>query len=139
MVLFVKDFTFGVPLDAKNGSMDAAYSGAQYVTSAGDFNGDGIGDIVTAKGITFGNSKRSEIIRSADLEWRTGPTASESNQVQAVSGIGDANGDGYADVAVQDGRNVFVVFGGPHKTGNNIILESSWLKSNNRGYTVDTS
>ncbi|WP_329609037.1 Ig-like domain-containing protein [Pseudomonas lactis] len=139
MGVFVKDFNFGVPLDEKNGSMDAAYSGAQYVTSAGDFNGDGIGDIVTAKGITFGNSKRSEIIRSADLEWRTGPTASESNQVQAVSGIGDANGDGYADVAVQDGRNVFVVFGGPHKTGNNIILESSWLKSNNRGYTVDTS
>ncbi|QQZ39520.1 BapA prefix-like domain-containing protein [Pseudomonas sp. SK3(2021)] len=136
---YIEGFTFGTPLGEKNGSMDAAYSGAQYVTSAGDFNGDGVGDIVTARGITFGNNKRGEITYSSDLEWRTGPTSRELNQVQAVSGIGDANGDGYGDVAVQDGRNVFVVFGGPVASGNNIILEASWLKNNNRGFAVDTS
>ncbi|MFJ2455922.1 Ig-like domain-containing protein, partial [Pseudomonas protegens] len=132
------NFSFGAAQKEANGSKDAAYSGAQYVTSAGDFNGDGIGDIVTAGGITFGRSTRGTLNREADIEWQTGSGARELNQAQAVSGVGDVNGDGYADVALQDGRNVFVVFGGT-LASSTIRLETNWLKANNRGFALDTS
>ncbi|HBO4955885.1 TPA: FG-GAP repeat protein, partial [Pseudomonas aeruginosa] len=137
-----QNFAFGAANGVNNDNQNAAFwSGAQYVTSAGDFNGDGIGDIVTARGITFGKTTQGEISRSANLFWKTAPGSTWIDQVQAVSGIGDANGDGYADVAVQDGKSVYVVFGGPQASNSqgDIRLEANWLQANNRGFALDTS
>ncbi|HGP4332645.1 TPA: Ig-like domain-containing protein, partial [Pseudomonas aeruginosa] len=136
-----QNFAFGAANGVNNDNYRAAFwSGAQYVTSAGDFNGDGIGDIVTARGITFGKTTQGEINRSANLFWKTA-NSTWVDQAQAVSGIGDANGDGYADVAVQDGKRVYVVFGSPQASSSqgDIRLEAKWLQANNRGFELNTS
>ncbi|WP_271043422.1 Ig-like domain-containing protein [Pseudomonas sp. VB3] len=135
------NFSFGAPQNEAGGALSSSWSGAQYVTSAGDFNGDGIGDIVTARGITFGQSVRGSINKTADVTWVTGGGALAVNQAQAVTGIGDANGDGYADVAVHDGKGVFVIFGGGQAVGTPSLvqLNAAWLQANNRGFALDTS
>ncbi|AZD34727.1 T1SS secreted agglutinin RTX [Pseudomonas chlororaphis subsp. aurantiaca] len=135
-----RNFNFGTP-DKVGGQKSSSWSGAQYVTSAGDFNGDGIGDIVTSRGIIFGKDTRENISKFSNVSWKTGKGSLAFDQVQAVSGIGDANGDGYADVAVHDGKNVFVIFGGPQASNSesSIRLEAEWLQANNRGFALDTS
>ncbi|MGY2288595.1 hypothetical protein ACW9H6_00770 [Pseudomonas sp. SDO528_S397] len=138
----LKDFQFGASVQGVN-SYDAFYSGGQYVSAAGDFFGEGSRSIVTARGITIGNTDRGRISKTADFEWVTGKDAREINQVQSVAGVGDTNGDGYSDVVVNDGTNLFVVYGGRReefsKYGGKIVLEDKWLKENNRGYMIDAS
>ncbi|MBC3423444.1 Ig-like domain-containing protein, partial [Pseudomonas sp. RW3S2] len=138
----VTDFKFGAS-DTNVNSYDAFYSGAQYVSATGDFLGGGSRGIVTARGITIGNPDRGSISKTTDFEWVTGTGAREVNQVQSVAGVGDTNGDGFSDVLVNDGTNLFVVYGGTlaefSKFRNKIVLEEKWLKENNRGYMIDAS
>ena len=83
-------------------NVENAYLG-RHVSDAGDMNGDGIADVVvsstlggTIPGVAF-------VFHGGLLGIATGPDAiMESDQVGAglvcVSGAGDVNGDGYADV-----------------------------------------
>jgi len=100
--------------------------------TAGDVNGDGIGDIIVGGGgswVVFGRNPTAGS-SSFPLPDATGGNSgfamiSEDDGVQTgirVSGIGDFNGDGFSDVAVlstlfieetsASGR-CYVVFGGP--------------------------
>ncbi|QXQ20671.1 Ig-like domain-containing protein [Pseudomonas tolaasii] len=138
----VGDFQFGASTHGKS-SYNSGYSGSQSVAAAGDFFGDGSRSIVTARGITVGNSNRGSIAKTADFDWVTGKDALEINQVQSVAGIGDTNGDGYSDVVVNDGTNLYVVFGGSREEfrryNGKIVLDDKWLKDNSRGYMIDAS
>lgn len=123
-----KDLNFGMS------SGGGAYNGAQHSDAVGDFNGDGLNDLVTSHGIFFG-SREGGISSTANRSWITGPNADKANQVQAVSAAGDVNGDGFADVIVQDGYQAFVVFGGTQEGP--ITLTAAGLGSN--GFVIDTS
>lgn len=73
---------------------------------AGDINGDGYGDLLVgasqyniSKGATFvyyGSAEGIDIARRTNIEFDLGPTRFGSK----VSGAGDVNGDGYADIIV---------------------------------------
>jgi FG-GAP-like repeat/FG-GAP repeat len=84
--------------------------------SAGDFNGDGIGDLVVgetdAAYVILGRSN----LRAIDLAnpganvLRIAPDGQESLGIR-VAGVGDVNGDGLSDVAVGYVGGAVVVFG----------------------------
>ncbi|ALK89388.1 Ig-like domain-containing protein [Limnohabitans sp. 63ED37-2] len=102
-------------------------SNVGYASNAGDVNGDGFGDFVfgnnladingqTRAGsarVSFGGTSTAASTTGFDI---VGFTANQ-NVGQSVSGVGDVNGDGLADVVVHDiiasgqGGNSYVVFG----------------------------
>jgi hypothetical protein len=100
------------------------------VASAGDFNGDGYGDIIVGRGYTsngtqggaaliyFGGPKMDDV---ADLTLRGEVPANNENFGWAVAGAGDVNNDGYDDVIVgaatcdldgTDAGRAYVFYGG---------------------------
>ena len=109
----------------------AGYFFGRSVSSAGDLDGDGLPDLIvgaesanTANGTNsgavyvFSNAMTGEGI----LQWRASGEASGDLLGRSVSGAGDVNGDGHADVilgapendagAFEAGR-AYVYFGGP--------------------------
>jgi hypothetical protein len=76
------------------------------VSSAGDVNGDGFGDLVVGAiyGGTGGNAHvflgSASGLTAAPATSLIGPDGTSSNFGSAVTGIGDINADGYGDIAV---------------------------------------
>jgi hypothetical protein len=120
----------GVDLDALDGTDGFVISGtaeddAGNVSSAGDFNGDGFGDLLISSnndlaflvfgGATVGSSGELDL---GDLDGSNGFVISDGTEgVGSVAGVGtsagDFNADGYADIALTAGSGrVPVVFGG---------------------------
>jgi hypothetical protein len=92
----------------------------QSLAGAGDINGDGFGDIIVGSNINTvvvyygsatGPGPGTQIMNEV-------PDGSSSFFGRNVAGIGDVNGDGYADVAIGDGQRdagvAYVYLGGTH-------------------------
>ncbi len=127
--------TLNDPADFNGVRIDGAAAGnmaGSVVNSAGDFNGDGLDDVIIGAGvnsptpayIVFGRTDNA-VIDLASLGTqgirilRSAPTSIVGN---SVNGVGDTNGDGVDDVVVSapansyDGMSqagtVFVIYGG---------------------------
>ncbi len=124
------------------------------IASAGDFNGDGVSDLVVsaaypepqplAQGqvyVVYGGSDagRHGVIELADLDGTSGftlngpaspPGSSGAIKIGAPSGVGDINADGYGDIGVVVntlGDWVGIVFGGPNVAADGVF----WLANLN--------
>ncbi|RFO96304.1 hypothetical protein DIC66_13405 [Rhodoferax lacus] len=124
--------------------------------AAGDVNGDGIADIVISRGqgpdhvsltyVVYGKSG-DQAVNLSDVANGVGGfsisgTAINDGSANACSGVGDVNGDGYADLVVgaafittAAGANAgasYVVFGGPNNTSRNL----GTLAANGQGFKI---
>ena len=97
------------------------------VASAGDVNGDGIGDVIVGAGtgsaayVVFGRPDQGTIDLAA--LGAGGFKISGANQIgNSVAGIGDMNGDGLSEVAVNafGAGKTFVIFGKTSATAVNV-------------------
>ena len=142
----VSSIEAGVGGFAINLGLDTTNNGAYAVSSAGDFNGDGLGDIIVThpnasyvnNGVTAASSGAAYIVfgktgtgtvQITSLDGSEGfrivnPYASEF-MGNAVSGGGDINGDGFDDVIIGDYKGdttltdngkTYVVYGGVSNT-----------------------
>ncbi|MEM6715092.1 MAG: hypothetical protein AAF622_08465 [Cyanobacteria bacterium P01_C01_bin.147] len=142
-VVFGSDQGFAPTLDlaSLDGSNGFRLDGAAYdlsgrsVSTAGDFNGDGIDDlIVGGAGFTGGSPGDPGIPRSSvyllfgsdqgfaptlDLSsldgsngFRLDDPGTDSLEGASVSGGGDINGDGFDDLIIGGNNRTYVVFGG---------------------------
>lgn len=120
--------TFGVDrLDGTNGYRLTGPVGSRLgysVASAGDVNGDGLGDIMLGNGgpnlgagyVVFGSTNFPAVLNTSALNGANGfgiVGAAVNRGSFVVSGIGDINADGYADMAVGswNATSVSVIFG----------------------------
>ncbi len=110
-------------LDGKNGFTIVGYQDTQSiygqsVDGAGDVNGDGIDDVIigaadySSSYVIFGNKNFSSVFNISSLNGKNGFTINGDqfdniNIGNSVSGIGDINGDGFADIMTDE----CVVFG----------------------------
>jgi hypothetical protein len=131
-------------------SNDDDDNGADYfsgitITSAGDFNGDGINDIAIGV-VPYGSDGSAYIIYgSSDLSLLAIPTTSAQgisiagpiSSGFAISGAGDVNGDGFDDIVIgapganHDSGIVYVVYGSTNPR--NISLTSL---TSDQGFTM---
>ena len=137
----------------------ADWSQGQYLSSAGDFNGDGYEDIIIGQKlgnnyIVFGKEDTTEVTInnaninavSSDFFVIDAPQQSSLNVSStsslAASGGGDVNGDGLADVVVAESdrtnktTEVNIIFG--QSDSNSVNLESI-DDENGAGFTIKTS
>ncbi|MCB9952844.1 MAG: FG-GAP repeat protein [Planctomycetaceae bacterium] len=126
------------------------YFGAS-VTGLGDVNGDGIDDIGIGNASGGTNSKGEAIVvfgksngflptfSASELNGTNGFRISGDQQKNyfgtQITGVGDLNGDGFADIAVSSFREVSVLFGGSEFDAN--IDTSSFGGTN--GFEIDAS
>jgi hypothetical protein len=120
-----------------NGVGAADYSGSS-VSSAGDVNGDGFGDLIVSAPYTntngansgtsyviFGKSEFSATLELSDLDGRNGfaikGVAAGDTSGFSVSSAGDVNGDGFPDLIIGalsadpnglESGTTYVIFGG---------------------------
>jgi hypothetical protein len=116
---------------APRAGADAIHFG-QYVSSAGDMDGDGRADVAVWGGIGANNPQEIALYLGGALPFGATPSVSLRYDGSTLWWIGDANvlacagdvnGDGYGDLAVSTARppdlayvldHVSVYFGGPH-------------------------
>ncbi len=94
-------------------TLTGGYGFGQATAYAGDVNGDGYGDVIAGAfsagtaavflGDPTGANPVGQILGAGEND----------NFGQAVAGVGDVNGDGYADVAVSNQSVSFLYLGGP--------------------------
>jgi hypothetical protein len=94
-----------------------ANTGFGGIAAAGDVNGDGFADVVVSADATnndqgriyvfYGSASGLSTIPSATID---GPDGTETFFGEEISGAGDVNGDGYADVVVGTGTVVAHVY-----------------------------
>jgi hypothetical protein len=90
------------------------------IASAGDVNGDGFGDLIIGAPVCCGEADGAAFVY---LGGPSGllplPTMLEGSSSFAfnVASAGDVNGDGYADVLVDDAFNAHLYLGGPDGIG----------------------
>ena len=111
------------PITVRDPDMPPARFGTS-VASAGDVNGDGFGDIVVGAILAVGNPEQPYVLARAYIylggasglsttPLRLPPPATATEDFGgSAAGIGDVDGDGYADVVVGgDGAGAHVYFG----------------------------
>jgi hypothetical protein len=124
------DGTNGFKTSGVGTGFDGDRNGAAF-SSAGDVNGDGISDVIFgaygdnsftgAAYVIFGHTGSFSAnidfaaLNGSDGFKLTGPSTYDFAG-RIVASLGDVNGDGFADIAISDGRtaateNVYVVFG----------------------------
>ena len=91
------------------GTGNWSYLGAS-VSSAGDVNGDGYGDVIVGQPHAFGTNEKAFVYSggTGGITLASKVTLSQSNDADfgvSVSSAGDVNGDGYSDVIV--GANTY--------------------------------
>jgi hypothetical protein len=83
-----------------------AASGGQFVSLAGDVNGDGYDDVICGKPGYNGSDGRAFVYHgsaaglSITPNWSVGPSQSGENFGYSATTAGDVNGDGYSDVII---------------------------------------
>lgn len=96
------------------------------LSGAGDFNGDGLGDLIVSSKGTTANPDTSALIVFGGQSL-TGPVDTGLTEFKAfgvrlsliggtdgstsVQGVGDFNGDGYSDLFVSNANGAYIVFG----------------------------
>lgn len=106
--------------------------------AAGDVNGDRFSDILvwTSNGIhvVYGSAAMPQILGMSALDGINSVAFTASAQQSAsAQGIGDINGDGFADLAFQMGGDVHVLYGSD-AWGSTVDLDT-W--SGGAGFTID--
>jgi Ca2+-binding RTX toxin-like protein len=85
------------------------------VSSAGDFNGDGIADVIVSAGtsayVVFGSNLARTDIDLRNLTSSEGLVITDVGTSAKVAGAGDVNDDGFDDVAITSSLGTYVVFG----------------------------
>ncbi len=141
---------------AINGVNSYDFSGSS-VSDAGDFNGDGFGDLIIggdpARGgsnnsyVVFGgpNAGRGGVVELYNLDGTNGfavaGVAGELYSSRPVSGAGDVNGDNFDDLIIGNtsangyAGQSYVVFGG-QGVGSGGVLDLSTLDGSN-GFTIN--
>jgi VCBS repeat-containing protein len=109
-------------------------NGGQAVASAGDFNGDGFDDVLVqgteVQGSYLVYGQAEEIPSTLDLSLLDGSNGFHINvDISSISGAGDVNGDGFADVivsipATRDPGSAFILFGRADSLPANVDLAS---------------
>ncbi|MBL8201970.1 MAG: FG-GAP repeat protein [Chromatiales bacterium] len=116
------------------------------IGTGGDINGDGCGDLVIgAPGVSDGQTAEGAVSlfrgacqggKAARFDGQATSNQGSSGFSAAVSGAGDVNGDGYADVVVgapafdngeTDEGRVYVYLGGPAGQPDNYPVSNSWI------------
>ncbi len=101
-VVFGKADGFNASVDvlSLDGSNGFQLRGTQQpVDEAGDFNGDGFGDLIAGNHIVFGkNSAFDAIVDVATLDGINGFNFTLPTTFFVISGAGDVNGDGFDDL-----------------------------------------
>jgi hypothetical protein len=151
----VSSIEAGVGGFAINVGLDTTNYGAYAVSSAGDFNGDGLGDIIVThpnasyvnNGVTSAAAGAAYIVygktgtatvQISSLDGSEGFRIVNPNTNEymgsAVSGAGDLNGDGFDDVVIgnykgdatfTDNGKVYVVYGGVSNTQSTVFQVSN--------------
>jgi hypothetical protein len=112
-------FVYRSPLRGSSIPSEIISDGGGYVAPAGDVDGDGYADLVSERqGTVYVFRGSPGGIVSAPLVRLEPPVAGEGYGA-SVAGVGDVNGDGYADLAVgapgtaaSDNGRVYLYFGG---------------------------
>lgn len=99
---------------AADGAADITISGsAKGGKSAGDVNRDGFDDLALYGHVVFGGASLPAIVDLNDLGSSGLTLTFEGVQENGrVTGAGDVNSDGYADVLVESGEENYLIFGG---------------------------
>lgn len=106
------------------------------VSGAGDVNGDGFGDmIIGAPGFQSGGQAYLHLGSKSGLSttpfWTSGTGNTNSSLGYAVAGMGDINGDGFADAIVAVPGNGFgIVYAG---SGSGYSLTADWYYEGETG------
>jgi hypothetical protein len=128
-----------------------------YTMSSGDINGDGFSDLVMGSftlnigTVVFGNNGLSGTLLAGALTSSVGFQIKDSQQTSALflsfymSFIGDANGDGYDDLAIANSYSedpslpineaIFIIFGSSQIS--NIDVNTIRNGTNKQGYVIN--